>query len=277
MTSEVITITPVIPPAPYVLADNNFVATLADFEKRIIELKVVDGASSQLAADLQIRLTKAGSDLEKKRKELLRPALDWQEQINSAAKPVLARIETAKRSISTSITTYANEQARIAAEAERKRLAEIARLERIAREEEAEAQRKAKEIADAAAKSEAERLAKLSAEQKASEAELAFEPEAPKEELPVQKTEVEQKLEALKFAPTPVAVQPTGVSFRTELRIASVDVSKLPDVFVTRTAKEGAIKSTFCSGWREGQDIPVCPGVTFEVFKQTVSTGRTKF
>lgn len=243
-------------------------------------LKIVDAVTAQGAADLQVRLTKAKKALEDTRKELLRPFLDAQTAINNAAKPVGTRIDAAVAQLKGMQTAYDDEQRRKAEEAERHRQAELARLERLRQQEQEAADRKAKEIADAAAKAEQERLAKLSAEQKAQEALLDFDdppelPELPPEPLP--KTETEQKIEKLKFAPVPVPVKAVGIMYRVTLRIKMIDVMKLPDVFVQRVAKEADIRKLYCVGWREGQPIPECSGVVFEIDKQPVSTGKEQF
>jgi hypothetical protein len=275
-----ITLAPVIPPAPYVLGDTKFVATLAEVEGRVKALKVTDSVTAQACADLQVRLTRAGKTLNDCRLTLLRPLMDAQALINSTAKPVSTRIEASIASLKAMQTAYDDEQQRKAAKIEAERQAELARLEAIRVAEENEAARKAKEIADAAAKVESERIAKLTADQKATEAELGFVEDEPAPELPpepVQKTETEQKIEALKYAPVVVAAKPVGVAFRVTLRIKSIDVMKLPEAFVTRTAKEAAIRQLCCVGWKEGQPIPVLQGVTFEIDKQPISTGRAEF
>jgi hypothetical protein len=85
------------------------------------------------------------------------------------------------------------------------------------------------------------------------------------------------KTKAVKFAPTPVAAKPTGLAFKCSLRIASVDVNKLPDPFVVKTANQQAIRATYVTGWRDGDPIPEVPGVVFEVERMPVSTGRAVF
>jgi hypothetical protein len=279
ITGNTISVIPVIPPAPHVLGDSKFVATLAEVENQVSALRVADTATAQLAASLQVRLTRAKGTLEATRKTLIQPFLDAQRLINKTAEPVVTRIDAAISRLKASQTAYDDEQQRIAAKLERERRAELDRLEKIRLDEEAAAARKAKEIAEAAAKVEADRLAKLTADQKANEAELGFVedevPELPPE--PVQKTETEQKIEALKYAPVVVAAKPVGVAFRVTLRIKSIDVMKLPEVFVERKAKENAIRAAFCVGFREGQPMPVCEGCVFEVDKQPISTGREQF
>lgn len=97
------------------------------------------------------------------------------------------------------------------------------------------------------------------------------------DDLPPQKTEAEQALEAAKYAPAPAPVKPVGVAFRATLRIASIDVNKLPDMFVVRTANEKALRATFCTGYKDGDPLPTCDGVVFAVDRVPISTGKADF
>ncbi len=263
-----------LPPAPFVLCDEKFVGTLSGYEKRISEIKIVDAATAQIAADLQTHITRAGKDLDATRKELLRPVLDLQNAINDAARPVLTRIDLAKKVLSDGLSAYAQEQKRLADEAERVRQAELRRLETLRLAEE----KKARELAEAERKAEEARLAALSEAERARVAAELAEMDFPPEELePAPKTETERAIEAVKFAPATVQAAPVGVSFKETLVIDTVDVNKLPDIFVTRVAKESALRAAFCVGWSAGQAMPVCEGVTFKIDRKAVSTGRAKF
>lgn len=278
--NEAILINPRIPPAPYTLADAGFVSTLEAYERQIADLKIVDDASNQLAAMIQIRLTEAGKALEKKRLELIRPALDWQELIQATAKPVKTRIDSAKLALSNALVVYSDKQIAAAKKAEAERLEELARLERVRQVEAFAAKKKSDELAAAVAKAETDRLAAMSAQQLADAEELTFvedETPIPEDLPPPEKTETEQKIEALKFAPVVVAAKPQSIKYVTELRIQSVDVSKLPEVFIRREALEGKIRQAFCVGWTEAAPLPVVPGVVFEVHRYAASTGGSKF
>ena len=264
--NDTITLQPVSPSAPIVLCDGTFLSTLANVESRIADLKVTDAESAQAAADLQQRLTTAGRKLESARTELKAPFIAKGKEIDEAAKKPAARIEAAKKLLAMRLLDYAQEQDRKRREAEEIRQKELARLEAIRLAEERAAQAKAAELARQAAEA--------AAKSKAQVMELDFDDEpAP----PVEKTETEKKIEAVQFAPSVVAPPPSGVAFKSSLRIKDVDVSKLPDAFVIKTANASLIRTTFCVGWKDGEPIPVCTGVTFSVDKQAVSTGRNVF
>lgn len=251
----------VLPQAPHTLATPGFLATLAEVEKQIASMSVTDAASAQSAADLQSRLTKAGGDLEKQRKILKEPFIAAGRAIDEAASGPASRIESAKGNIKRLLTAYDAEQRRVAAEAERKRQEELKALME-------EQQRQAEE----ARKRQAEEDRKAAEAAKANEpAAMEFDDSPP---APDPQAEIAKKIETLKQAPAVVAAKPAGLVFRTTLVANVTDVAKLPDMFVTKTANLRAIQATYCSGWKEGQAIPVCAGVEFRVDKQPVSTGR---
>lgn len=277
--STAITLTPVIPPAPLVLVDDKFVSTLVGVEKQLQAITINSPAEAQVAADLQIRLTNAGKDLENTRLALVRPYIDAQNQINGAAKPVGIRIESAKTILKDHLSSWRFRQEEIAKAAERARQMELARLEAKRRQEEQEAKDKAAAIAKAAADAETFRLAKLTAEQKAREAEFDFEDvpdEVPPAE-PPEKTETEKAIDAVKFAPVAVTAKPVGITYRVTLKAKVVDVFKLPEIFVKREAKETAIRQAFCVGWKENDPIPACEGIEFTVDKQPIASNYEKF
>lgn len=271
-------ILPAITPAvPLVLANRAFLSTLATVEQQVAALRITDAATQQVAADLQVRLTQAGNALERERKAIKQPFLDKCGEIDAAARPVAQRIDAAKNAVRTAITNFALEQQRIAAEAERARQAELRRLEAIRLEEQRKAREKADELARIAAKALAEREAAAAAA-KAANAPAPAEiidmgDDCPDE--PAPKTETEKAIEKLAYTPAPVVAKPVGVTFRTRLVLKVVDVAKVPDVFVVRTANEKAIAATYCTGWKEGMPLPTVPGCEFVVEKTPVSTGRT--
>ncbi len=239
-------------------------------------LKITDAASAQAAADLQVRLTSAGKLLEAARVESKRPFLEIERKIDEAARGPQKRIEDAKKALQHAQIQFDIDQRRIAAEAEAKRQAEIKRLEEKRAEEEREAQRKAAEIAAEQKRRDAETQAAAAKAGAAPEIDIDFgdDPVAPP---PPAKTDTEIALERAKFTPAPVAPKPTGVAFRTTLRAVVTDVSKLPEPFVVRSAKDTAIYATYCQGWKEGDPMPECPGVRFEVNRTAVSTGKAVF
>lgn len=287
-----------LPPAPLLLVDAGFVQALEEAEEAISKLKVTDAATAATAADLQSRLTKAGTALESERKKLLRPFIDTQKAINDAAAGTAARIELGKRAVKVELTRYDDAQRQLAAEAERKRQAEaaeierkrqaeICRLEEIARKEREEAKRQADELLAKQAEAEKQRLAAEIAAKPAVE-DLDADPApiaapAPDDELdladapPVEKSDTEKQLDALKYAPPVVAAAPivapkiAGVMFRNWIEVVTVDPALLPDAFVIKTADTKLIRSTFITGWKEGQPLPVCPGVVFEIKRESIT------
>jgi len=282
MTTDLELILPAITPAlPLVLADRKFLTTLTTVEQQVAALKVTDASTQQLAADLQIRLTAAGGALEKERKAIKQPFLDKCTEIDAAARPVTLRIDTAKAVLKKALTDFALEQARIAAKAEADRQAELRRLEALRVAEERARQEKAAELARQAALAQAERervaeaarIAGLPAPVVLMDVEDDCPDDAPLE--PAPKTETEKAIEAVKYAAPVVVAKPVGITMRTRLVLRVVDVAKVPDVFVVRTANEKAINATYCTGWKKGQPLPVVPGCEFTVDETAVSTGRT--
>lgn len=265
--TQVISVEPILPAEPVVIANSGFLTTLAQVEREIAHLKITDAPTAQAAANLLTRLTSAGSKLETARKTVKEPFLLKCREIDDAAKAPAARIETAKTALKKMQTEWALEQARIAAEAERKRQAEIARLEALRKEEERKEQERLKEI---------ERLAAEAAKANAVPVvDVDFGDSEPPE--PAPKTETQKAIETLQHAPVPVAAAPAGVSIRKRLIIASIDVAKLPDAFVIRTANEREIRRVYCEGWKDGDPMPEVSGVAFKVDTIVASTGRAVF
>lgn len=263
--AQTLTIPAVNPPGPYTLCSPGFLTTLAQVEREVAHASITDADSAQAAANILSRLTTAGTVLEKARKEVKQPFLDKCAEIDAAARAPANRIEAAKAGIKAKVTAYAQEQARLAAEREAARQKELQRLEAIRREEE----RIAKEKADALAKAAAEAQAK---------SKMVLEiPDFDDGPVEPPKTETEKAIEAVRFAPVVAEVKPVGVAFRVTLLIDSIDVAKLPEMFVVRTANEKALRETFCRGFKEGDPVPECGGVKFRVVKEPVSTGRAVF
>jgi hypothetical protein len=253
-------------PAPYTLASASFLSALESVEAQTASLRITDVASAQTAATLQQRLTEAGKLLEQERVRLTQPFLLAQRKIAEVAKGPANRIEVAKSALKAALTNYDAEQRRLAAEEERKRQAELARLAAI----------RQKEIdAEEAKQREAERI-----QREAVEAARKAAPAAPAgmdlddpEPVVVAKTAVQKQLETLQHAPVVAAPRPVGVTFRTTLEAVVVNVDLLPEPFITRTAKLAAIKATYCTGFVEGRALPVCPGVRFEVKREPIARG----
>lgn len=256
-----------LPPAPFVLSDSAFLTTLAQVEGQVASLKVTDANSAQLAAQLQVRLTTAGAVLEKARKALKQPFIDAGKAIDVAALEPANRIDAAKNTLKAELSAYDAELRRIAAEAERERQRQLRELE---------AQRQREVAAQAAKQREIDEAARKAAESSKVET-MDVDDDEPAAPLPVVKTETEKQIDALKYAPAPVAAAPVGITYRTRLVATLENVNLLPEAFVEKTAKMRAIQATFCDGWREGSPIPELPGVKFEAKREAVSTGKGKW
>jgi len=263
-TSQSITLTPTLPPAPLVLCSPGFLKTLSGVEHEVAHIAITDSQSAQAAANLLQRLTTAGKALDDTRAELNAPYLAIQRQINDAARAPSKRIEDAKALIKRKRTDFDTaERERVAAE-EAARRAEIARLEKQAKAEQEERDRKAKELADAAAAVQADMLV------------IDDDPPSTIEYGP-QKTETELALERAKVTATVPAARVVGERWLVKLRIKDVDVAKLPEPFVIRQADMTKLRQLYTVGWKENDAIPEVPGVTFEIDKQPMSSGRAVF
>lgn len=260
------------PPAPLILASTAFLSTLAEVEEQTRNLKITDANAAQLAGQLQIRLTSAGSTLEKQRQALKAPFLEIGRKIDAAAQAPSLRIEAAKNLLKRGLSAFDTEQRRIAAEEEQKKQAELQRLEAIRQEELRQEQERKAELEEAARKAAA--VASPPVESMDFDEGEDTPPEPPPE--PV-KTETQVAIERLTHAPVAAPVRPTGITFKTTLVPVVVNIHQVPDSFVEKTPKLRALTATFCAGWREGDELPVCAGVRFEVKREPVSTGRSTF
>lgn len=248
---------PVVPKAttaPLVLVDASALAAIAHAEQRVGALKITDIATYQGAVSLLNDLTISATKLEKTRTELKAPFLEIGKKIDACAKGAADRIETLKRKVRGEIQAHDTRQREEAARIERERQAEIARLEAEKLRQQQEAAKKA---------------AALAAQNAPTDLDFADDapPEAPK-------TAIDARLEALKFAPAAPAPAVSGLSFRVRLLARVVDVAKIPDAFVTRSANEKLIRETYCVGFKEGDKLPELPGVTFEIDRQPISNGK---
>lgn len=253
-------------PSPLRLAQPAFLASLKECEQQIATLKITDAPSAQLAATLQSRLTTAGKMLEDTRARLKAPVLEQGRKIDDAAKAPALRIATAKQQLQVALTAYDQEQQRKAREAEEARQTELRRLEALRVAEERAAQAKAEELA---------RLAAEAAKKNAPAFDVSFDDDIPAE--PPPKTEIEKQIEAVQHAPAVVVERPRGVAFRVRLRHVVTNVKELPEPFVIKSANDMAIRAAFCNGFREGEPLPICAGVRFEIERTPVDTGRAVF
>ncbi len=267
---EVIDVELVPLPSPLRLASPAFITSLREVEGQIAALKITDAASAQAAATLQQRLTKAGTTLEATRKTLKAPFKEQGDKIDAIAAGPAGRIEHAKRTLKDALTAYDDECRRIAAKAEEDRQKELARLEGLRLAEE----KAAKDKADALAREVAEAARLREEAAKAANKPLPVEEdfgEVPPAE-PPPKTETEKAIEAIQYAPAVAAPKPEGIVWRTTLIPTVTDVKALPEIFVVRTPNLQAIRSTFCTGFKSGDPLPVCAGVRFDVKREPVGS-----
>lgn len=243
-----------LPPAPLVLVDSNFVAHLGETEGIAKELIVRDETQARAAALLN-ELTKAATQVDNARTKLNEPFLDFQRKINATARTVTARIDNLKAILSGKLTAFRQEEERKARELEQARQKEVRRLEFIRQREESEKRR--------AAEAEAARI--RAAQPKVVEMEFDA-PVAPP-------TQTELQIAAVQAAPVITAGRPSGVRWSVLLRAEVVDIGKLPAEYVIWTANMPKIRG-LCAGWREGNPVPVVPGVKFVEDRQVVGTGR---
>lgn len=276
--TQTITIPPILPAQGVILADANFVSTLAKVEMEVAHLKVSDAQSAQQASDLQQRLTTAGKKMLASKKVAKSGFQSKIDEIEALAKKVDARIEAAKDHLKGLLTAWDQEQQRIAREAEIARQKELARLEAIRVQEEAETRRKAEEVARLAAE------AATKAEAEAEKARVAGLPPPEvmefidfPDDTPPPKTATEIAIEQVRHAPAVVVQRPMGTRFKVRLIHRVESVAALPEPFIVKTANDAAIRATFCAGWKDGEPLPVCSGVRFEVDRQPESTGRSVF
>jgi hypothetical protein len=256
-----------------ILADAAFLSSLREVSKNVEAQKtsgVTNVSQSQLASELQQKITAGSKKLDAERLALKRPFMDMCAKIDEVARGPLAKLDALKKTLSDLNTAYIQAEQQKARQAEQQRQKELRELElkrqqeerdRLARE--AEALRKANEAAEAAA-AQGVRVVEMD-EEDLPEVDIA----AP--------TEVEQQIAVLQAAPVATVAKPSGVRITVTLVPFVEDVNKLADIFFDRVAKMSAIRAAFCQGYRDGQPIPVCPGVRFEVQRSTQSTGKSVF
>lgn len=280
------------------LADQAFMSTLAERERRILELDITDSSGAQVAADLQRLITDDGIALEKDRKILIAPLEAFQKKINATAKPVLLRIETAKARLSAKLAGWANKEKERQAQIERDRQAELQRLQVKAEEERRQAAAAAQKVLDATRAREAAAAAHVAAPAPAAAPavrtlpgmapRVLLAPETPPAPIvpairmlgilgaappAPPKTETQVAIERLQHAPAPAAAaMPVGVKFVTTLEFEILDVAVLPEPFVIRKADEKKIREQFCVGHVKGSPLPELAGVKFTENTRSVST-----
>jgi hypothetical protein len=244
-----------VPSTPQVLVDDSFVRDLLSAKDLVAELTISTDTHQQLSAKLLNDLTKAGSKLEQARQQLKAPFIEYGRKIDAAAATVAQQIAQVKSDLGGKMRAYQHQQEELAREAERKRVAELKRLEDQRRAEEAERQRLADE--------EAARIRAAAPKIKAVEFDLPSEEPTP----------TEQKIAQVQAAPAIVAPKPQGVRYDVTLKFEVHDVRDLPAEYVLPTPNMPKIRG-LTAGWKEGQPLPVVPGVRFYEDRQFRGTGR---
>lgn len=260
---------------PAIVVPGALMAKLEALEKCMGDVVTSEQGARDAAHNLRVA-TDITSGVEKTRKAIKDPFLRAGEEIDAAAKPIIARAEAAKVAIKKNLTAWEAEQARLQREEEARVRAEHEARQREAAEalrlaEEArlaiEEQRRKDEEAARAQSSPDGAAVQEPVEEPDPYADMFAEEEAAR-----LKREADEKARAASFAPVvPMPRSTPGVSFRVVLEMEVSDVNLLPNQFVTKTPKVADIKRAFCQGWKEGDALPVCPGVTFKPGRTAVS------
>jgi hypothetical protein len=257
---------------PVVLLEATTMQQIADLEARIAGLKIVDAASAQEGANLKLTVARLDKQIEDARVAVKKPFLDMERAIDLAAKKPAARLSAMRSTVQTELNAYLAEQERIREAEERRRREEAARIERLRveaeeklrREQEAEARRVAEEskrIADEEA-----RLAAAASDDMP--VEIAEEddedlPPAPPSE--AERTLAALNVQAATLAKAPVAtVKPAGLRRCPVLLYDLEAIHRVPDELLRpRELDVGKVRALYVTGWKEGDPLPVVPGLKF--------------
>jgi hypothetical protein len=265
-----IIVAPIVIPDRKALVDTKFVAALRSVIKQVKELVVKDGPSLQLAVNLQSRLTEAKKKLQAAHDEMKAPFLTVGRAIDQAIVGPNAQIEEAVQILRKAQVDFARAEADRVAKEQKERQAEIDRkqaavnAEKVRQEKEAAAR-----LEEARLNEEADARARAAQTPQQAANALDIDEVAPPEPEPLPpapppaKSAAQIELERVLHAPAPVAAKAVGVQMRTTLEIEAVDVDKLPEPFVTRTANLQALKAAYCVKWTPEKPIPVVEGVIF--------------
>lgn len=233
-----------LPETPIVLANQRWMQALATLESNVASLQVTDAKQAEVAAEYLQRATKAGSSLERMRKDVLKPYLDLQKRINTVAAQPKTRIEACKNQLKDKLAAWQElERARLAEE-RRQAEEELRKLE----------EKKQQQAADEGALS------------------LDFDDDGVGE--PVESIDTQLERASLAVAATPTSAKTSGVAFIARLVPEIQDIDALPAEFVIRTPNKAAIQEKFCRGWKDGDPLPTLPGVIFTVERTARATGK---
>lgn len=247
--------------APSVILDAGVVARVAALAEDATKIKIAGVADANTAAQTLREITGLAKDIESAREQVKRPFFEAGKAIDAAANEQKAKLTRAGDVLRAALTRFQSEQERIAREeAERQRKEQ----ERLAAEAKrlADERAKAEAAANAAADDDDDGLGVLAAE--AHEDSLAQE----QARIAAQATALAQTRAVV------VPANPAGIHYRTTLKHAVTDLSKLPANLVIVTPNDAEIRRLFVTGWKEGDALPTVPGITFTIDKQAVVTGR---
>jgi len=217
----------------------------------------VTTAAEQATAVTALRSLKAlGIQVEKSRKEAKAPVLELGRRIDATAETFLRDITVEDPRVTALLTAYEVEQRRIAAEAEKVRQAEVARLAEEERQKQAEIQR---QIAEAQKQQRQAREAAQNAESREELADAARKAEAAKAELLKLGVTMQRSEDAVIVAqsvPAPVAAppRPTGTTVRQPWNFEVTDIKALLDAapdLVEITPRRNQILDRIRAGTRE--------------------------
>lgn len=226
------------------------------------EVTAVTTAVEQATAVTALRALKAlAKQVETSRKEAKAPVLELGRRIDATAETFIRDITVDDARVTALLTAYEVEQQRIAAEAEKVRQAEVARLAEEERKKQAEIQR---QIAEAEKQQSEAREAAQNAESREELAEAARKAEAAKAELLKLGVTMQRSEDAVIVAqsvPVPVAAppRPTGTTVRQPWTFEVTDIRALynarPDL-CDITPRRSVILAEIAQGLRQ------LPGLT---------------
>jgi len=238
----------------------------AALDKAAMVGEVTNATTLSIAADAMRDVSAIISEVEKSRKAVKAPFLDWGRKIDATAATFVAELKTEQVRVATEIGNYETEQRIIRERAEAAAQAERERIEREAREAQLAALRR-----QAAVEAEANRLAALAkTPEQVAAVESIRADAAALAELDMKLAEERRKEEAESVAVAPVAERPKGIVIREDWDFEVVDMVKLVRArydLVRVEPNRSAIKDALDAGVRE------IPGL--RVFRKTGVSSRT--
>ncbi len=238
------------------------------------EMDVNNAQSAEVASRALHDTLDLQKAIEAERVRLKNPFLAFGKKIDDAARGPMSELTSVITTLRHKLAAWQAEEERRAREAEKLRQAELRRLqleqerierERLAQEEKARLAAEAARAVPVAADDDLAGVDEVAADNDAAEARARSDAEARR---------IAEQAAALAQTRTLVAPKPAGISYRTTLRHQVLDVRLLPSNLVVVTPNDAAIRACYCTGWKEGQPVPVVAGLTFKIDKQAVDTRR---